>query len=88
LGGQLLDAEDLAEDLEFDLEIRLTKRRRDFMISLAKRLKRHGARILKGDGFLVIEVDGGLKELREVIKELRRFEREYGVELGNIEVEL
>jgi hypothetical protein len=75
------------DDLEFDLEIRV-RRRRDFMISLAKRLKKHGARVLKGDGVLVIELDGGMKELQRVIRELRKFEREYGIELGNIEVEL
>jgi hypothetical protein len=76
------------DDLEFDLEIRLPKRRHDFISSLAKRLKKHGARVLKGDGFLVIELNGGMSELRKVIKELRRFEREYGVDLGDIEVEL
>jgi hypothetical protein len=75
------------DDLEFDLEIRV-RRRRDFMISLAKRLKKHGARVLKGDGVLVIELDGGMKELQRVIRELRKFEREYGIDLGNIEVEL
>jgi len=54
----------------------VSKKRHDLVTSLAKRFRRHGARVLKGDGEIVIEIDGGLGELRKVLRELRRIELE------------